>query len=92
LGIGPNPQSPIPNPQSPIPKFIYNDNYYFFYKLFSLSKENKLLLFKLNKDEKDEKDYATSGKTFIEDKTLDLDHELIWFSQKNNNELSFFLK
>jgi hypothetical protein len=72
-------------------KFIHNDNYYFFYKLFSLNKENKLLLYKLNKDEKkDEKDYAISGKTFIEDKTLDLDLEFIWFAQKNNNELLFF--
>ena len=72
-------------------KFVHNDNYYFFYKLFSLNKEKKLLLYKLNKDEKkDEKDYAISGKTFIEDKTLDIDYEFIWFSQKNNNELLFF--
>lgn len=39
---------------------------------------------------KDENDYAISGKTFIEDKTLDIDYEFIWFSQKNNNELLFF--
>lgn len=72
-------------------KFIHNDNYYFFYKLFSLKKEEKLLLYKFNKDEKkDENDYAIRGKTFIEDKTLDIDYEFIWFSQKNNNELLFF--
>jgi len=72
-------------------KFIHNDNYYFFYKIFSLRKETKLLLYKLNKDEKkDKNDYAISGKTFIEDKTLDIDYEFIWFSQKNNNELLFF--
>ena len=72
-------------------KFVHNDNYYFFYKLFSLKKEEQLLLYKFNKDEKkDENDYAISGKTFIEDKTLDIDYEFIWFSQKNNNELLFF--
>jgi hypothetical protein len=72
-------------------KFVHNDNYYFFYKLFSLKKEEQLLLYKFNKDEKkDENDYAISGNTFIEDKTLDIDYEFIWFSQKNNNELLFF--
>ena len=72
-------------------KFVHNDNYYFFYKLFSLKKVEQLLLYKFNKDEKkDENDYAISGKTFIEDKTLDIDYEFIWFSQKNNNELLFF--
>ena len=72
-------------------KFIHNDNFYFFYKKFTLSKGNKLLLYKFNKDEqKDKNDFAIRGKPFIEDQTLDLDFEFIWFAQKNNNELLFF--
>jgi len=72
-------------------KFIHNDNFYFFYKIFSLNKDNKLLLYKFNKEEqKNENDFAIRGKPFVEDKTLNLDFEFIWFAQKNNNELLFF--
>ena len=63
----------------------------FFFKMFSLKKDNKITLYKFNKDEqKNENDYAVSGRTFIEDKILNLDFEFIWFLQKNNNELLFF--
>ena len=72
-------------------KFIHNDNFYFFYKMFCLNKENKILLYKFNKEEQNnENDFAIRGKPFIEDKTLNLDFEFIWFAQKNNNELLFF--
>ena len=72
-------------------KFIHNDNFYFFYKIFGLKKDNEITLYKFNKDEQnDENDYAVRGRTFIEDEILKLDFEFIWFSQKNNNELLFF--
>ena len=59
--------------------------------MFSLRKNNKITLYKFNKDEqKDENDFAIRGNTFIEDKTLKLDFEFIWFAQKNDNELLFF--
>jgi len=72
-------------------KFIHDDNFYFFFKMFCLKKDNKITLYKFNKDEqKNENDHAVSGRTFIEDKKLNLDFEFIWFLQKNNNELLFF--
>ena len=72
-------------------KFIHNDNFYFFYKIFGLKKNDELTLYKFNKDEQtDENDFAVRGRTFIEDEILKLDFEFIWFSQKNNNELLFF--
>lgn len=72
-------------------KFIHDNNYYFFHKMFSLRKNNKITLYKFNKDEqKDENDFSIRGNTFIEDKTLKLDFEFIWFAQKNDNELLFF--
>ena len=72
-------------------KFIHDDNFYFFYKLFCLNKDNKILLYKFNKEEQeDENDFAIRGKPFVEDEILNLDFEFIWFAQKNNNELLFF--
>ena len=72
-------------------KFIYEDNFYFFNKIFNLSKDNKLLIYKYNKEEKEnENDFSIKGRTFVEDFILTLDFEFIWFSQKNNNELVFF--
>ena len=72
-------------------KFKHNNNFYFFYKMFCLNKNNKILLYKFNKSEqKNKKDFAIRGKPFIEDQTINLDFEFIWFAQKNNNELLFF--
>ena len=72
-------------------KFVYDDDFYFFDKTFSLKKNNKILLYKYNKDEKEnENDFAIKGKTFIEYIYLDLNFEFIWFAQKSNNELLFF--
>ena len=72
-------------------KFIHNDNYYFFYKKFALYQNERIILYKFNKDEqKDENNYAIRGKPFIEDKKIDLEFEFIWFVQKNNDELLFF--
>ena len=72
-------------------KFVYDDDFYFFNKVFSLKKENKILLYKYNKREKeDENDFAIKGRPFLEHIYLDLNFEFIWFAQKNNNELLFF--
>ena len=72
-------------------KFVYDDDFYFFNKKFSLSKKNKILLYKYNKKEKEnENDFAIKGRTFIEYIYLDLNFEFIWFAQKSNNELLFF--
>jgi len=72
-------------------KFSYNDDFYFFNKIFSLNNNNKILLYKYNKDEKEnENDFAIKGKTFVENIYLNLNFEFIWFAQKNNNELLFF--
>ena len=72
-------------------KFIHNDDYYFFYKRFTLNENERIILYKFNKDEQeDENDHAICGRPFIEDKKIDLDFEFIWFVQKNNNELLFF--
>ena len=72
-------------------KFVYDDNFYFFNKVFSLQNQNKILLYKYNKEEKEnENDFAIKGKTFIEYIYLDLNFEFIWFAQKSNNELLFF--
>ena len=72
-------------------KFKHNNNFYFFHKTFGLKKTKNILLYKFNKSEqKHKKDFAIRGKPFIEDKTLNLDFEFIWFVQKNNNELLFF--
>ena len=72
-------------------KFTYDDDFYFFNKKFGLSKNNKILLYKYNKQEKEnENDFAIKGRTFVEYIYLDLNFEFIWFSQKSNNELLFF--
>ena len=72
-------------------KFVYDNDFYFFNKVFSLKKENKILLYKYNKREKeDENDFAIKGRPFLEHIYLDLNFEFIWFAQKNNNELLFF--
>ena len=72
-------------------KFVYDDNFYFFNKVFSLQNQNKILLYKYNKDEKEnENDFAIKGKTFVEHLYIDLNFEFIWFAQKSNNELLFF--
>ena len=72
-------------------KFTYDDDFYFFNKKFGLSKDNKILLYKYNKQEKEnENDFAIKGRTFVEYIYLDLNFEFIWFSQKSNNELLFF--
>ena len=60
-------------------------------KVFSLKKDNKILLYKYNKKEKeDENDFAIKGRPFVENIYLELNFEFIWFAQKNNNELLFF--
>lgn len=72
-------------------KFVHDDDFYFFNKVFSLKKDNKILLYKYNKKEKeDENDFAIKGRTFVEHIYLELNFEFIWFAQKNNNELLFF--
>jgi hypothetical protein len=56
-----------------------------------LNNNNKILLYKYNKDEKEnENDFAIKGRTFVENIYLNLNFEFIWFAQKNNNELLFF--
>ena len=72
-------------------KFVHDDDFYFFNKVFSLKKDNKILLYKYNKKEKeDENDFAIKGRTFVEHIYVELNFEFIWFAQKNNNELLFF--
>jgi len=72
-------------------KYVHDDNFYFFNKVFSLQQNNKILLYKYNKDEKEnENDYAIGGKPFVEYIYLDFNFEFIWFAQKNDNELLFF--
>ena len=72
-------------------KYVHDGDFYFFNKVFSLQQNNKILLYKYNKDEKEnENDYAISGKPFVEYIYLDFDFEFIWFAQKNDNELLFF--
>ena len=72
-------------------KFVNDGDFYFFNKVFSLQKDNKILLYKYNKDEKEnENDFAIKGRTFVEYIYLDLNFEFIWFAQKSNNELLFF--
>ena len=72
-------------------KFVNDDDFYFFNKVFSLKKDNKILLYKYNKKEKeDENDFAIKGRPFVENIYLELNFEFIWFAQKNNNELLFF--
>ena len=72
-------------------KFEHSNDFYFFNKIFSLQNNNKILLYKYNKDEKeDENDFAIKGRTFVENIYLDLNFEFIWFAQKNDNELLFF--
>ena len=72
-------------------KFVYDDDFYFFNKIFGLQNHNRILLYKYNKEEKEnEKDFAIKGKTFVEYIYLDLNFEFIWFVQKSNNELLFF--
>ena len=72
-------------------KYVHDGDFYFFNKVFSLQQNNKILLYKYNKDEKEnENDYAISGKPFVEYLYLDFDFEFIWFAQKNDNELLFF--
>ena len=72
-------------------KYIHDGDFYFFNKIFSLQQNNKILLYKYNKDDKEnENDYAISGKPFVEYLYLDFDFEFIWFAQKNDNELLFF--
>lgn len=49
------------------------------------------MLYKYNKDEKEnENDYTIGGKPFVEYIYLDFNFEFIWFAQKNDNELLFF--
>ena len=72
-------------------KFVYDDDFYFFNKVFSLKKDNKILLYKYNKKEKEnENDFAIMGRPFVEYIYLELNFEFIWFAQKNNCELLFF--
>ena len=72
-------------------QFVHDDDFYFFNKVFSLQQNNKILLYKYNKKEKEnENDYAIKGRPFVEYIYLDLNFEFIWFAQKNNNELLFF--
>ena len=72
-------------------KFVYDNDFYFFNKVFGLQNHNRILLYKYNKEEKEnEKDFAIKGKTFVEYIYLDLNFEFIWFAQKSNNELLFF--
>ena len=72
-------------------KFVHDGDFYFFNKIFGLQNHNRILLYKYNKEEKEnEKDFAIKGKTFVEYIYLDLNFEFIWFSQKSNNELLFF--
>jgi hypothetical protein len=72
-------------------KFVYDDDFYFFNKVFSLKKENKILLYKYNKKEKEnENDFVIMVRPFVEYIYLELNFEFIWFAQKNNNELLFF--
>lgn len=72
-------------------KYVHDGDFYFFNKVFSLQQNNKILLYKYNKDEKEnENDFAISGKPFVEYLYLDFDFEFIWFAQKNDNELLFF--
>ena len=62
--------------------FIHNNNY-FFYKKFGLYQNERIILYNFNKDEKkDENDYAIHGKSFIEDKKIDLEYEFMVCSKK----------
>ena len=72
-------------------KFVHDGDFYFFNKVFGLQNHNRILLYKYNKEEKEnENDFAIKGKTFVEYIYLDLNFEFIWFAQKSNNELLFF--
>ena len=72
--------------------FINNNNLYFFLKCFSYEK-GKITLYKLNENQiKNDNNEIITEKKFEENETISIDFPFIWFAQKNNNELIFFME